>query len=155
MTNQTGSNIHDNGTIEISSNSISNSSKHPKNSVDYQNTNIYHSKNDSNSYVLFDFKNRSFQISSYSIQSAPSNTVHLKNWVVEVSEDNQKWQEIDRHSNNSQLNECNIKCRFEINNPQTKFSRFLRIRQTGEVWFLNYFGICFIEFYGKLQEPKS
>ncbi|KAK8842881.1 hypothetical protein M9Y10_025747 [Tritrichomonas musculus] len=157
LTNKTGGNIHDNGTIEISSNSICSDASlyHPKNSVDYQNNNIYHSKQSKkDAYIRFDFKDRSIQVSSYSIQSAPGNNVHLKNWVIEGSEDGQKWQEIDHRSNNSELNGLGLKSRFDVNNPQMKFYRYLQLRQTGEAWY-DWIGFAFIEFYGKLKESNS
>ena len=155
LTNKTGGNIHDNGTIEISSNSI-NGSYHPKNSVDYQNTkNIYHSnESKKDAYVRFDFKDRAIQVSSYSIQSASGNTIHLKNWAIEVSDDGQKWQEIDRRTNNSELNGLGLKSRFDVNNPQKKFYRYLQLRQTGEAWY-RWIGFALIEFYGKLKEPNA
>ena len=55
LTEETGGNIHDNGTIEITSNSISSDGYHPKNLVDYtNNTNIYDSKsNIENAKVFF------------------------------------------------------------------------------------------------------
>lgn len=60
LTEETKGNIHDNGTIEIISNSIYNNniSYHPKNLVDYQNNNYYLSSNNANSTVIFDFKSR-------------------------------------------------------------------------------------------------
>ena len=49
------------------------------------------------------------------------NNIHLKNWIFEVSNDGEKWEEIDRHSDDSTLNGCSFKSRFNINNPQEKF----------------------------------
>ena len=47
----------------------------------------------------------------------------------------------------------NNKSRFDVNNPQNKFYRYIQLRQTGEGWY-NWIGFAFFEIYGKLQEPK-
>ena len=69
---------------------------HPKNLVDYQSSNYYHSLNNGNAFVCFDFKDKLIQISNYSIQSRnyDKNSIHLKNWVIEISENGQNWEEI-------------------------------------------------------------
>lgn len=163
LTSKANGNIHDHGTIEITSNSIyetdSNGSYFPRNLVDYQNDNIYLSKDDGEAFVCFDFKDKSFQISSYSIKSRNKSAynVHLKNWAIEVSVDGKDWEEIDSHENYSELNGSGIKSRFNINNSKMKFYHFLKIRQTGNSWWSgdkhNYVGFSLFEIYGKLQEP--
>lgn len=131
------------------------------NLVDYNSENFYQSLDVGGATVCFDFKNKSIQLTSYSIQSLnrSENGVHLKNWVMEVSNDGKKWIEIDRHQNDSRLNGPNFKSVFIINKPQTDFYRFVRLRQIGQSWYEcsnhNYFAIAFIEFYGKLKEPNG
>lgn len=154
LTKKTGGNIHDNGTIKITSNSIE-GNNHPKNAVDYERNNIYHSKNQCDSYIVIDFKDKSIQVSGYLIQSANEDSVHLKNWVIEVSENGRNWIEIDRQTNHSKLNGFNNKKLFYIKKPHRKFYKFLRLRETGESWNQNYIGFTFIELYGKIQEPKK
>ena len=101
---KTGGNIHDNKTIEITTNSCNGDYAHPKCMIDYQKKNYYHSKEDKNFdiEVCFDFKDKKVQIEKYSIKSARSG-VDLKNWVIEVSNDRSKWEIIDSHSNESSL----------------------------------------------------
>lgn len=162
LTNETGGNIHDNGTIEITSNSIWNnwSSDHPKNLVDYQNDNYYSSSNDADIFVCFDFKNRRIQLSGYSVKSHENgqNRGHLRNWVIEVSKDGQLWEEVDRHSNDSTLNGSSITATFNVASEQSDFYRYVRLRQTGYSWNLyptfNVYTIyfCLIEFFGKVVE---
>lgn len=108
LTKKTGGNIHDNRTIEITSNSIMD---HPKNLVDYQSSNYYHSLDNGNAFVCFYFKDKLIQVLSYSIQSRnyDKNIIHLKNWVIEISENGQNWEEIDRHENDSILRGPNFK----------------------------------------------
>ena len=156
--NDTKKNINDNGTIEITSNSILDPTKyHPKNLIEFDKNNGYASKDDGNAFVCFDFKDKSIQLSSYSIQSNSSgeNYHHLKNWVVEVSNDNINWLEIDRHENCPQLNGQNIISNFEVRNENTDYYRFVKIRQTGNSWAFwgNHNSLFFysIEFFGKLK----
>lgn len=110
---KTGGNIHENGTIEITSNSIGDGYD-LKDIINYQNKNIYGSKNEENASICFDFKNRLIQLSSYSIKSQNSGSGNLRNWVIEVSNDKQSWKEVDSHSNDSSLNGSNIVAIFDI-----------------------------------------
>ena len=69
LVRQTHGNIHDNGTVEITTNSSNGDYAHPKNLIDYQNqNNYYHSQEDSNVEVCFDFKNKKVQLAGYSIK---------------------------------------------------------------------------------------
>ena len=161
LTKQTGGNIHDNGTIEITSNSI-HSDDHPKNLVDYQSNNYYYpAGNDRNAFVCFDFKDKLIQLTSYSIKSHDDdrNCKHLRNWVIEVSNDGKTWQEIDRHENEDKLNGRKLIVNFEISPPMKEFYRFIRLLETGINWdsrnnrYDGFFSK--IEFFGKLQQTKT
>ena len=152
LTEETGGNIHDNGTIEITSNSIY-SNYYPRNIVDYQRNNLYYSNNQENSEICFDFKDKEIQITSYSLKSCNwgQNSDNLKSWVVEVSNDHQRWDEIDKRENNSILNGANLIGTFDTKENKS-FYRFVRLRQTGKNWNNCYYtGIASIEFYGKMK----
>lgn len=165
LTNQTGGNIHNNGTIKITSNSINTSNQNPQNSVDFDNSeNNYCSKDLSDSHICFDFKNRSVQLSNYAIKSrtngSSSDYTSLKSWVIEASNDNTNWIELDRRDNDTSLNGRGFTKTFTVKNQQTVFYRFIRLLQTGKSWYGGddksyHFGFTFIEFYGKLQEPAK
>lgn len=105
LTNETGSNIHDNKTIEITSNSIRNVSYHPKNLVNYQKDDFYHSANFENGFICFDFKEKMVKVNNYTIKSNwnSDGAFNLKSLVVEASNDNNKWKEIYRRENDSSL----------------------------------------------------
>ena len=162
LNDKTGGNIHENGTINITSNSIYDNSKNyqPQNLVNYpSNTSyFYHSKSDiSDCYVCFDLKERRVQLSSYSIKSynGNQNSYNLKNWVIEISKDGINWTTIDEHQNDSTLNGKYITGTFKIQNEH-EFSRFIRLRQTNKNWENDYYMILSsFEIYGKLQEPNS
>ena len=157
LTNETGGNIHDNGTIEISSNSIQ-GSFHPKHAVDYQSNNFYASNNELNAFVCFDFKGRRIQLTNYSIKSYPcgQNYPHWRNWVVEVSNDKETWTEIDRHTDDSTLNGFNFIGTFSISSKSNNFYRYIRLRHTGISWSNSYYAyFTAVEFFGKVDETPN
>lgn len=165
LTEVTHGNIHDNGTIEITSNSVYDSSKNPKNLVDYEDTySEYYSKGDDGKehVIVFDFKDKLIQLESYTIQSRFSgpNNVNLKNWVFEVSNDGSfdDWIVVDRRDNDATLNGSNIIHNFELNQKKAGFYRYVRLRQTGDSWYSydhKTIGFPLIEFYGKLKEESN
>lgn len=160
LTRETGGNIHDNGTIEITSNMIE-GSDHPKNLVDYESDNRYFpSGNSKGAFACFDFKDKMVQLSSYSIRSCNENPnyYHLRNWAIEVSNDGQKWEEVDRHENEGKLNGRGFTGTFKISPENKEFYRFVRLIETGCCWHSNarYDGMfSMIEFFGKLKQPKN
>ena len=105
-------------------------------------------------FICFDFKDKRIQLTCYSIKSSgnSSGSGHLRNWVIEVSKDGNEWKEVDRHTNDSTLNGRNIIGTFKVNEKQTDFYHFIRLRQIGYSWRGDYF-IYFpqIEFFGKLE----
>lgn len=160
LTSETGGNIHDNGTIEISSNSLNDNSI-LRNTVNYQSDTGYFSKDEDGSYLCFDFKEKEIQVTDYSIKSYGQDVdyCHPKNWVVEVSKDGKEWTEIDRHENDPTLNGMYKVGTFNIKKKQNDFYRFIKIRQTGQSWDHRgqhyYFGLDFVEFYGKIHQKKK
>lgn len=161
LSDKTGDNIHDNGTIEVTSNSIYNDSYHLKYLVNYQNIegNYYESKtNDLDGYVCFIFKDRKIQLSSYTNKSyaAAPCKFHLKNWNIEVSKDKIHWITIDEHRNDPTLNGPRIISNFKIQQKQTEFYQYVRLHQTGKNWRNDYFMVFYsLEMYGKLLEPSN
>ncbi|KAK8839940.1 hypothetical protein M9Y10_031655 [Tritrichomonas musculus] len=162
LNEETGSNIHDNGTIEITSNSIGSDDidYHPKNIIDYHSNNFYYSKDIDNTFICFDFKDKLVQLSSYLVKSFgnTANFQHLRNWVVEGSMNGDDWQIIDRHDNDPTLNGSHIVHSFDVNDEKNDFYRFIRLRQIGNSWchFGNHslLALDSIEFYGKLKKQN-
>ena len=155
LTKETGGNIHDNGTVDITSNSISGGC-HPKNLVDYQTENDYNSTNNGDAYICFDFKNKAVNLTSYTMKSNNNSSGRntLVNWVIEVSNDKQKWEEIDRHEDVSSLKGSEIVATFNMKKQNNKFYRFVRLRQTGDTWGSpdnKIFWFYYIEFYGRIK----
>ena len=131
LTDEAGGNIHDSGTVNITSNSISGSSCHPKNLVDYQHTSCYASNRDSNTFLCFSV---AVNLTSYTMQSNKNSngSNNIKNWVIEASNDKQSWEEIDSHQKDLSLRGPNIIHPFTIKKQNNNFYRYIRLRQTGE-----------------------
>lgn len=171
LTTKTGGNIHDNDTIEITASSVHHKKaklvkslgtyepkimldnlKEPNKSA----TDFYAPEDGINDFwVCFDFKNYRVQINGYLVKSNRFWDVSkAKNWVIEISDDGQKWIEIDKKTECSSLRGNDAVEYFEIES-QLKFPRFCRFRHIGECWKgtknNGYVGISFIEFYGKFK----
>lgn len=152
LVKKTGGNIHDNKTIQITSNDMYSDTFGPKNLVDYDKYNFFASKNRPDCEIIFDFKDKQIEISSYSIKSidSESNGNHLRNWVIEISNDGNIWEEIDRHEDDSSLNGSDVIKTFST--KKSKFTRFVKLRQTGRNWCDNYStNIYSIDFNGQLK----
>lgn len=139
----------------MTSDSICSNDYHPKKLLDFN------SKDDYAAvycyeypWICFDFKDMRIKISKYSIKSSKfsENTGHIKNWVIEISDDGKQWNEIDKHSNYSGLNGPNIIKTFNV--IPNRFVRYCRFRHTGDFYTGN-LEFNSIEFYGLLKMPKS
>lgn len=157
LTDISHGNIHDKHVIDINSNSID-SSNHPKKLVDYDESNCYISERVTNKYAIiyFDFKDKSIQPTNYTIRSCrDSDCPHLRNWVIEVSNNGDEWIEIDSRRDDSNLNGDLIDHEFRIQKQTDQFYRFIRIRQTGNSWSKTnnkrWLIIRNFELYGKLK----
>ena len=118
-----------------------------------QNENYFGTKNLENSWIQFDFKEKKVLIDYYTLQTYNSQEFHghIKNWILEVSNDGEYFQEIDRHENCFNLNGPLKTSTFEALclTPH----RFVRLRQTGENCFGDHFlNLANIEFSGFLYE---
>lgn len=156
LTSKTNSNIHDNGTISITTTDQI-ITAHPENLVNYNSENVYSSNDSKFATVCFNFKEKYIQPTSYSIRSCSSNSSpHLKNWIIEVSNDGKNWDEIDRHENDSNLNEDVKDYTFNIQKQTHDFYHFIRIRQIGNSWYKdgchNKIILRRFEVFGKLKE---
>lgn len=116
LTNKTGGNIHDNKTIEVTSNRFD---SHPKNLLDFNASNYYCGSIKYDVWICFDFKKMKVKLSNYSILTISSQysklgTHHLKSWVIEISNDKKNWTVINEHSNCERLNCYNTNGTFDV-----------------------------------------
>lgn len=151
-------NIHSNGTITITANSLPCNSMYPQNFVDcYSNSYCYAA--DSSVTILFDFKQMKVQLSHYSVQSASDH--FMKNWFLETSDDLIHWVTIDPKRNCANLRGSDFISRYPVKSHE--FSRFIRYQHERPSWpsesnqSSQHLCIKNIEFFGKLPnfEPKA
>jgi hypothetical protein len=128
-----GGNVHDTGIVTITSSSIYNDNPHYSvNHLARQDARlIFCSKNEVNQWVQWDFHELRVNPEHYSIQTQgfPQCNCHLKSWVIEGSIDGLSWTELDRRTDNNDLNERLAVHSFSISKPIE--CRFIRLRQTG------------------------
>lgn len=119
-------------------------------------SNYFYTCSQSNAWVCFEFTKHQIIPSCYSLRTNSNGErgPHLKNWVIEGSNDKSKWITIDEQSNNSYLNGRYFVHTFQISQKQNlneKGFKFIRIRQTGLNWNSTCFlELCSTEFYGKI-----
>lgn len=127
----------------------------PKTIFQYENNNNnYINTNDSpNSWFCFELKKHQIIPTNYTIRTynCSPNSAHLKNWILEGSNDNKSWKELDSENDCQYLNGPNYFHTFPIKNDSNESFKFLRIRETKGDWQnTHYVVLNLIEFYGQL-----
>lgn len=139
--------------IEVTSSSV-NENNLPQNAILYNDrVKGFETKNEENPWICIDFKKHRVIPKFYTIRSWNWSSFgsHPKNWVIEGSNDNNKYEILDEQKNCSLLKGSSISHTFSIEKNENKKYRFLRMRSTGEDWMnTNYLSINSIEFNGLL-----
>ena len=119
--------------------------------VNYDNSNFYFSTdNYLNQWICFDFKDKKVELEYYTIKTIQFERQHLRNWVIEGSNSEKDWDELDSRENCPVLNGSGKIATFEVANH--KMCRYIRLRQTGPNWEgSNQLVLQAIEFYGKMK----
>jgi uncharacterized coiled-coil protein SlyX len=103
----------------------------PRNAADATDTNFV-SQNEPDSWLCYDFKERRARLTHYTLRSRSDgfrNSNNPKDWVVEVSDDGERWTEVDRQTNNSDLNDTKMTGTYALGDcPEC---RYVRLRLTG------------------------
>jgi hypothetical protein len=133
LTQMCGGNVHKKGLITVTANQpyLNDPSSLP-NVLDLGTNSYYYSQNSPNQWICFDFKGMAIRPTHYSIQAYDdgSGGRNLRDWVVEGSDDGNGWRELDRRTNNSELNGANFIRTFSVSKPER--CRLIRLRQTGK-----------------------
>ena len=125
--------------------------------IDYESIDsAFYSKNEKNSWIKFDFKERKVKPSAYSIRSNNWGGVghwHPQHWVIEGSNDDNEWTVLDSHTNDHSIDDQSKSNTFLIQTENNAFYQYLRLRQRG----LNTVDndaliISAFEFFGAIQE---
>lgn len=149
------SNCQLNKNIKVSSSTVLGQNHGPENSLNNSNSDYFATQNLPNQYFLINLLDKELIFRGYSLETCEWNegNEHLKNWIVEVSEDGKNWIEVDRHENENILNQKNATCHFNVENALK--CKFIKIRQIGKNWAgNNYLSFKSIEIFGALIYEK-
>jgi hypothetical protein len=82
-------------------------------------------------WIRYDFKTLRARVTHYLLRSFDNDagTARPKSWVLEGCDDGEHWIELDRRSNNNQLNGRLLVATFDVSTAA--LCRFIRLRQTG------------------------
>lgn len=154
------SNVNKEKIIDVSFSYNGNLQQHQANLFDFNDDKKYfHSEDKPNSWVCYDFKERKVKLSHYSIRShgvSGKTNNRMKTWVIEGSNDNNKWEIIDKRENEESVVDVSASNTFKINEntPTNDFYRYIRIRQTAvNSNNNNYLVLPMMEFFGTIHEP--
>ena len=110
---------------------------------------------ETNANFVFHFLNHSFHMTHYRIRSVHFETgwAHLKQWVIEGSDDGNNYTVIDKRTDDNHLNGNGNEFTFECNNDTKQSFSYFRLRMNGNNHRNNLgLGIRRIEFYGDSEK---
>lgn len=160
ITKEVGGNVNDKGAVIVTASSQSNTSDYPKHAVDLHNKVSYFITNNvENSWIKYDFKNKKVRPTHYSIMSEPydKGNSHLKNWVIEGSNNNDDWNVLDSKSGITDLDNKSVFKTFKINKELkcNEYYRYLRLRITGpSASGKNILSLAALEYFGSITESN-
>jgi hypothetical protein len=126
--------------------------------VDLRSDSYFHSYLGPNQWICYDFRDMRVTVTHYVLRSVGPpyqiDTYQLRSWVVEGSDDEAKWIELDRHDGDSSLGALTPNSSFEVQTI-AEF-RFVRLRQTGPNSSGNdYLIFRAWELFGGLRRPRK
>ena len=134
LSEQCHGNVHNQNIVHITTSSIINEKYNVENIVEQNDDNFFATQNENDPWIQFDFKERYILLESYTLKTNDVSEYcdHLKNWVLEVSNDDQNYTEIDRHEICSVLNGRLKRGTFKVSCPTPQ--RYVRLKQIGPNW---------------------
>ncbi|OHT08544.1 hypothetical protein TRFO_22880 [Tritrichomonas foetus] len=154
LTKECDGNVHVKEIVDVTSSTV-NSDFYPQNAVDLKNKNSYfQTRNELNGWICYDFKEKKINPTHYSIRSRHDNDEggwHLQTWIIEGSNEEGKWIELDSRQNEKSLDFRNAENTFEITKHLNEYFQKLRLRITGmETACEYYLTISALEYFGRL-----
>lgn len=115
--------------------------------------------NQSDGYIIFDFKNIKINFSKYYF-SVPSSKNGAsdgwpKRWRIEGSNDENTWKLIDFKENDSNLNDYGKSSTFTCQTTNNEYYRYIRIKDFTSQFNNHYFLLSEIEFYGNINRQNN
>ncbi|KAK8875335.1 hypothetical protein M9Y10_005500 [Tritrichomonas musculus] len=137
--------------IEITASSQFDESCQPQNVILFDDKyKSFISKNASDSWLCIEFLKNRIVPKNYSIRSynCSPGGYHPKSWVIEGSNDKNKWVVIDERNNCTYINGCSLVHTFNIENQNDSEYKYIRMRATNPG--CNVLAINSIELFGQL-----
>ncbi|OHT10070.1 F5/8 type C domain containing protein [Tritrichomonas foetus] len=154
LTEKYNGNIHKNKIVVVTASSEGGNK--PFQVVNHKWCHYFFTKDEPNAWLCFDFGAQKVSLTDYTIKSAPygPGACHMKNWVIEGSDDGKKWEVIDKRVNEMSLNAASVMKSFHVHRfPEY---RFIRLRIIGEDHHgKHYLQLAMIELFGELFPPES
>ena len=119
--------------------------------IDYNWNDFFFTEDKPNSWILFNFKKMKIQLTNYTIKTHkyPQGTCHIKSWIIEGSNGDNNWSEIDKRSS-PVLNGPNRFQTFPATKSKDPF-QYIRLRQIGNNFRNdNILAIANVEFFGTI-----
>jgi uncharacterized coiled-coil protein SlyX len=149
LTRKHGGNVHDNGIVTLTAKSISSprfGMLALRNIADFTSTDCFLSDSKPDQWICWDFHQKRVWPTHYT-----TNCARLKSWVIEGSLDGRAWTEIDRKTDNSDLNSDPWRASFAVaNSAECRFIRFTKTAMNHTGQFRLY--CTGFEFFGTLLE---
>lgn len=159
LTKECGGNVHEKGIVNVtsSSHSIHYFDRIAPYVVDFEdNIHYFCSENIAGSWLQYDFIDKKVRPTHYSIRSTNEfgkGQFNLKSWVIEGSNNENDWIELDYRKNVTDLDDYNAVQTFEIQKPSkpNESFRYLRIRSTGiNSYGYNHILFSALEYFGSI-----
>jgi hypothetical protein len=153
-----GGNVHTHEIVSITASSNVRNSCHQV--VDYNWTNYWYSKDESNSWIQIDFKARRISPTHYTIKSDGEGGHHLLKWSLNGSNDGTSWINLDRRDTNDLKGDYIVKsyaCESiqssSSSSSSSPFFQFIRLTQIGKNSSgCDYLMLANLELFGKVSE---
>ncbi|OHS98349.1 F5/8 type C domain containing protein [Tritrichomonas foetus] len=147
-------NVHTKGEVIITSSTSDHNEAYQVADMGW--SDFFFTENKINQWISFNFKDRRVKILHYTIKTHkfPNGAPHLKSWVVEGSNDEVTWTELDKRAI-TVLNGANRFQTFPCKNGEGKY-RLIRLRQVGlNARGDNILAINNFEMFGQLFTPEE
>jgi hypothetical protein len=156
LTTKCSGNVHDQGVVHISASTTGYGTV--KTLVDFPNASEFHTANQPNSWVCYDFKEMKVIVSDYTIRARTCDVYHYpRNWILEGSCDGNTWTKLDLQENNETLQQIKQIATFKVTQwIHHQPMRMIRLRQTG-INSSNHHHLCLsgLELFGYVLENEE
>jgi hypothetical protein len=154
LTTRCGGNIVDQNIVSIKASSLPDERDFLyRQLVDFACHDTFYTVDEPNSWICYDFKEISIDLSHYSIRSRfDCDDNHLRSWILEGSNEGSSWVDIDRREHDCSLKGQGTIATFSISEGSRNDFRMFRLRQTGkDSSGCDYLCLSAVEFFGYLK----